>query len=321
MKYCFLIVISFLFFGCEKKELPVKKYDRGNIITMQVAMESNYKNQIWYRLSDNQIVSTNLKTDWDIAFENAPGGFHIILNGANAVKVYKTNYAQLNQVTDTAGLAIKGRADMPSGNLDSTAFGNWQSNNTVYIINRGYDEAGQLLGFYKMKIISQTTTNYIFEFGDIFGSQTFQGFINKNVDYNFSAFSFTTKMQLNIEPKKADYDLCFTQYTYLFHEPLQYYQVTGVLNNNYNTRIAKIQNKAFSEINIGDTADVFFSSNRDVIGYDWKTFDLNNNLFNVDVSRSYIINDSKGFYYKLHFIDFYNISGIKGFPKFEFIKL
>jgi hypothetical protein len=321
MKYCFLILTSVLFFSCEKKELPVKKYDRGNIITMQVSMESNYKNQVWYSLSDNKIISTNLKTDWDIAFENSPNGSHIILNGANAIKVYKTNFTQLNQVTDTAGIAANGQADMPSGDLDSTAFGNWQANNTVYIINRGYNEAGQLLGFYKMKMITQTNTNYTFEFGDIFGSQTFQGIVNKNEEYNFNAFSFTTKAQVNIEPKKAEYDLCFTQYTYLFHEPLQYYQVTGVLNNRYDTRIVKISNKPFTEITISDTLGKIFSNNRDVIGYDWKTFDLNNNLFTVDVTKSYIINDSKGFYYKLHFIDFYNASGVKGFPKFEFIKL
>lgn len=321
MKNCFLILASVLFFSCEKKELPVKKYDRGNVITTQVSMEPNYKNQIWYRLSDNQIIKTNLKTDWDIAFESSATGYHIILNGANAVKVYKTNFTQLSQVADTAGLAVNGRADMPSGNLDSTAFGNWQLNNTVYVINRGYNEMGQLLGFYKMKMVSRTTTNYIFEYADIFGTQTFQATINKDGNYNFNAFSFTTKAQVNIEPKKAEYDLCFTQYTYLFHEPLQYYQVTGILNNRYNTRIAKINNKSFSEITLGDTATKFFSNTRDVIGYDWKTFNLNNNLFTVDVKKCYIINDSRGFYYKIHFVDFYNSSGVKGFPKFEFIKL
>ncbi|MBL7919947.1 MAG: HmuY family protein [Bacteroidia bacterium] len=321
MKYCFLILTSVLFFSCEKKELPAKKYDRGNIITMQVSMESNYKNQIWYRLIDNKIISTNLKTDWDIAFENSLNGSHIILNGANAVKVYKTNFTQLSQVTDTTGIAANGQADMPSGNLDSTAFGNWQTSNTVYIINRGYNEMGQLLGFYKMKMVSHTTTNYIFEYADIFGTQTFQANVNKDGDYNFNAFSFIANAQVNIEPKKTDYDLCFTQYTYLFHEPLQYYQVTGILNNRYNTRIAKISHKSFSEITLSDTATTFFNNNRDVIGYDWKTFNLNNNLFTVDVKKCYIINDSKGFYYKLHFIDFYNSSGVKGFPKFEFIKL
>ncbi|MBA3682052.1 MAG: HmuY family protein [Bacteroidetes bacterium] len=301
--------------------MPVKKYDRGNIITAQIAMESNYKNQIWYRLSDHKIISTNLKTEWDLAFETSQDGYHVILNGANAVKVYKTNFTHLNQLTDTAGIAINGQADMPSGNLDSTAFGNWQINNPVYIINRGYNETGQLLGFYKMRMISQTTTNYTFEFGDIFGSQIFQGTVNKNAEHNFVAFSFTTKTEVIIEPKKTEYDICFTQYTYLFHEPLQYYQVTGVLNNKFNTRIAKINDKPFSDIKTNDTLGIFFSNNRDVIGYDWKTFNLNNNLFTVDVTRSYIINDSKGFYYKLHFIDFYNESGVKGFPKFEFIKL
>ncbi len=320
MKLFFILFISVLFFGCEKKELPVKKYNRGDVITAQIDMEPNYKNQVWYRLSDNKIVSTNLRTDWDLAFEASQNGWHIMLNGANAMKVYKTNFAELSQVNDTAGLAINSKADMPGGNLDSTAIGNWQADNKVYIINRGYNEAGQMIGFYKFKITAQTATQYTFEYGNVFDSQTFQGVVNKDDAYNFINFSFALKMPLNSEPKKSDFDLCFTSYTYLFYDPLQYYQVTGVLAKE-GTRIVKVNDKGFADIVINDTTGKTFQTNRDAIGYEWKSFNLNNNLYTVDVNKCYIINDTKGFYYKLHFIDFYNSSGLKGFPKFEFKKL
>ncbi len=317
-------ICCLLFFvSCEKEELPAQKYNRGDVITQQVAMTSNYKNQIWFRLSDNSIVSTNDKTDWDLGFESSELGFHVILNSSKAMKAYKTNYTKLIDVIDTIGLGVFGLADMPTGSLDSTAIGNWQTTNTVYIINRGYNELGQQQGFYKLKIISVSSTGFTFEYADVNSTTCYNGIINKNNDYSFNMYSLSTHEQLIIEPKKADYDICFTQYSHVYYDPppLYFYQVTGVLSNSFNTRILKITDKPFSSIAISDTLGKSFSRNKNTIGFDWKEFDLNTNLFTVNPSICYIINDSKGFFYKLHFIDFYNSSGMKGYPKFEFIKL
>ncbi len=313
--------ICFILFACEKKELPAPAYNRGDIITAQIEMTSNYKNQVWFRLFDNKVVSTNLKTDWDLNFENTANGQHLSLNSAKAMRAYKTSYANLTQVTDTTGIATHCKADNPSGNLDSTAIGNWQTNNTVYIINRGYNEIGQQQGYYKLKIISVTTTHYVIEYAPITSTEIKQQTITKNNDYNNTSFSFTSNNVVLVEPQKNNYDLCFTQYTHVFTNPFQYYQVVGVLNNNYKTRIAKITNIAFANITIADTLTHQFYTTQNAIGYDWKSFSLNTNLFTIDATKCYIINDSRGFYYKLHFIDFYNEAGIKGYPKCEYKKL
>ena len=314
---CTLILLS----SCEKKELPAPAYDRGDALTVEVEMTPNYKNQVWYSLSENKVVSTNLKSEWDLAFESAANGTHIFLNGSKSMRVYKTNATSLTAVTDTAGLEAYGKADMPNGNLDSTAIGDWQTNNTVYVVNRGYNETGQLQGFYKLKINAVSVSAFTIEYRDIYGTQTWQQTIVKDPAYNFINFSFSTNQQSNMEPKRIDYDLCFTQYTHVFTNPFQYYLVTGVLNNSYNTRITRITDRPFAEITINDTLGRLFGSARNGIGYEWKSFDLNTNLYTVNPAICYIINDSKGFYYKLHFVDFYNASGIKGYPKFEFKKL
>lgn len=321
MRVLFFYLTVILLFSCEKKELPAPKYERGDVITSQLNMTSNYKNQIWFSLSENKIVSTNFKTDWDVAFESSSTGNHIVLNSALGMRVYKTNYSQLSEVTDTVGLGINEKVDSPTGNLDSTAFGDWQTDNSVYIINRGYSETGQLLGFYKLKVVSVSPTNYIFEYADIFGTQNHQAIIIKNSQYSFNAYSFSSNQQINIEPIKSNYDLCFTQYTHVYKNPIEYYQVAGVLLNSFETKVIKIINKPFNDIVINDTIGRIFSNYRNSIGFDWKTFDFNTNLFTVNSNYSYIINDNKGFYYKLHFIDFYNTSGIKGYPTFEFKKI
>lgn len=321
MRYLILLSIIVFFVSCEKKELPAPAYDRGDALTVEIEMTSNYKNQVWYSLSENKVVSANLKSAWDLAFESSANGTHVFLNGSKSMRVYKTNFTSLAMVTDTAGLEANGKADMPSGNTDSTGIGDWQTTNTVYIVNRGYNENGQLQGFYKLKINTVSASAFSIEYGDIFGTQTYQQTIVKDPGYNFIYFSFATNQQVTIEPAQAAYDLCFTQYTHIFTNPLQYYLVTGVLNNTHNTRITKITDRPFAEITINDTLGRVFGSNRNVIGYEWKSFDLNSNLYTVNPALCYIIQDSKGFYYKLHFIDFYNTSGIKGYPKFEFKKL
>jgi len=321
MKEIYLFFVAIIFIACEKKELPAPAYDRGDVNTVQVEMTSNYKNQVWVSLNENKVVSTNYKTDWDLAFESMSNGEHIILNSSKAMKVYKTNFTSLSQVTDTTGLGINARADVPSGNLDSTAIGDWKTNNTVYIVNRGYSETGQHLGYCKLKLLLLVSGKFVFEYGDVYGSQIYQGSVIKDADYNFVYFSFNTNQQVVIEPNKLSYDLCFSQYTHIFSNPVQYYQVTGVLNNTFKTRIAKITDKAFADVSINDTLGRMFYSTKNVIGYNWKAFDLNTNLYTVDPSQVFIVNDSKGFYYKLHFIDFYNKQGIKGYPSFEFKKL
>ncbi len=321
MRPVLIVVFAAVLCSCEKKELPAPAFDRGDLITNQVDMGSTYKNQIWFSLGENRIISTNVRTDWDLAFEASAGGNHIMLNGSKGMKVFKTLYTDLSQVTDTAGLEVNSKIDAPSGRLDSTAFEGWENPNTVYLIDRGYSEAGLHQGCYKLKITTVNAGNYTFEYGDVFGTQVTQGTVNKHPDYNFVMFSFTTRHEVYIEPKKTDYDLCFTVYTHFFTNPFQYYQVNGVLQNHYKTRVANIRNKPFMDIVIGDTLGRSFSTDRNAIGYEWKTFSLNTNLFTIDPAHCYIVQDNKGYFYKLHFIDFYTTAGIKGAPKFEFKKL
>jgi hypothetical protein len=310
-----------LLMSCEKKELPVPKRDRGTIITQQIELAANYKNQVWFSLSENKIVRTTSKIDWDLAFDCDVSSQTIYINTSKVMRAYKTSKVNLSEIMDTTGYNLSPIADMPSGNRDSTALNNWHLNTNVYVISRGYDENSQLMGLVKLKIISSSSSNFTIQYAPLNSSTYTQATIQKNSAYNRMMFSFDSGQATTIEPKKGEFDLCFTQYTDFFADPDQYYQVTGVLNNTYRTRIALINTKLFNDISIGDTASVAFSTLQNGIGYDWKTFSLTTNLFTVDAKKCYLIHDSKGFYYKLHFIDFYNENGIKGYPKFEYKKL
>ncbi|MDP1801464.1 MAG: HmuY family protein [Bacteroidota bacterium] len=307
--------------SCRKSEIAIKPLDRGDVITASVDMNTDYKQQIFFSLSENVIISTNVKTIWDIGFECSSSGFHLKINTAKAMSVYNTNQTAFTAVSDTIGLSSNRKYDSPTGNLDSMAFGNWQINMPVYIVDRGYNEAGTQLGYKKIQILSVTATVYNVKISNVNGSNEVIVTVPKNTNLNYVYFSFNSNTVVNVEPDKETYDLLFSQYTHIYSNPFSVYLVMGVLINPNKVKIATVFDKPFNEITVNDTTSHPFGTFHNTIGYYWKTYSFQSSSYVINSNMSYIIKDVKGFYYKLHFIDFYNSVGVKGYPKFEFRKL
>ncbi|MBI4929308.1 MAG: HmuY family protein [Bacteroidetes bacterium] len=309
---------TILFYSCKKEELPVPKHDPGNVITSTVNMNIDYRYQIFYDLETNTAVSQNLKTTWDLGFETSESGYRVILNSAKAMYVYNTNSTDFNSVTDTSGLSAGKKMESPAGNMDSTAIGDWQTASNVYIIDRGYNETGVHQGFRKIIFQSVDGQKYSVHFAQLSGIGDTTLEIYKNSTYNFTFLSFSTNATVIIEPPKADWDIVFTQYLEAIPSP---YLVVGALLNRYNTSAKMDSMTAFHNITYELAELQVLSSNINSIGYGWKEYNFSNSSYIVFPQMCYIIKDSKGIYYKLHFIDFYNISGNKGNPKWEYQKL
>lgn len=315
-----LFAFVFLLNSCKKEELPVPAHDPGNVITATVNMEANYKWQIYYDLKTNSVVGQNLKTAWDLGFEATPTGYRIILNTSKAMFARNTGNTNFTDITDTLGFSASKKWDEPSGNLDSTAIGDWRATKNVYVIDRGYDETGVHQGFRKIQFITVDANKYIVRFSQLNGTEDITLQINKDSTYNFQFLSFATNNVLIIEPPKTTWDLVFTQYTHIFIDPTPTpYLVTGCLLNRFSTSAKMDSLVTFASIDLQVAQNFILSSNINVIGYNWKTY--TNGVFKTHPQMNYIIKDSEGFYYKLHFIDFYNGSGIKGNPKWEFQQL
>ena len=124
-------------------------------------------------------------------------------------------------------------------------------------------------------------------------------------------------------PDKSIWDIEFTQYTFIYYdlEEITPYLVTGVILNRNNVQaIAKID-IAFNDIDLDYASQIQLSDHIDAIGHEWKYYNLEEGFYSVLPEISYVLMDVEGIYYKLHFIDFYTETGVKGAPKFEFQKL
>jgi len=312
-----VMILGICVVSCHKEELPIPKHDSGDAIEVQVAMGDDYRTQLYYDLGQNAVISSNDKVDWDLAFESSANGAHILLNSSRGMSIHRGS-GGFGDLTSEVGLSWNW--DARSGNLDSTAVGDWQTDAGLYVINMGYNHLGTHLGYKKMQITAMTATSFTVEFGDLSDATPQSVSIAKNADNLFTYFKFGTGA-VSIAPPNETWDLLFTQYTHLFYDPFEAYVVSGVLLNRYNTEASRITNKSFAEVTFEDANELTYSNNLDYIGYDWKVYDFTDAIYIVDPTITYIVKTSEGLYYKLHFVDFYNSLGEKGHPKLEIQQL
>lgn len=324
----------FLFASCEKEELPIKPHDKGDIITpigpvdsadthtvrtVQIGMGSNYTDQVWYDLGTNKVVATNSRFDWDIAFDCRASEHWVYLNSALAMMAAPTGNTDFNAPIEEKKLHF--RPDHPSGLEDSLALGRWWDEGQVWVIDLGYELDGSSRGKRKIKFETTSTGDLKFRYASLNGSNEVTGTIAKDDRYNRIMFSFKDNTVKQIEPPKTDYDLMFSQYMHVFYDPYYPYLVTGALLNPYATEAVRVNESDFGTIT-RETVNLYdLSDEADIIGYEWKYFDLEGDYYTVYPEMNYIVRDSEGIHYKLHFVDFYNKTGEKGYPKMEVQRL
>lgn len=319
MKKLLYLLTAIAFVSCEKDEIPRAKPTAGSADVVSVTMGGDYANQLFYNLEDKKVVSKNNREIWDLGFESSADGFHVVLNGAKLMAAAKTSATNLADVTSDADAAWAW--DMPSGNFDSTAIGDWRTDHAVYIIDRGTSTLGTPLGKMKLKILSVDATKYEVEWAGLEQTTSQQATVTKNASGTFTYFSFNNGQTLTIEPAKETWDICFTSYTHVFEEDHTPYLVTGVISNRYGVKVKPISNKTFANINYTDYLSSVFDTKINNIGYNWKVYDFDVGVYTVDMSQNFIIETADGRAYKLHFLDFYDDFGVKGTPTMELQEL
>ena len=331
--YLIIILLSLVSISCIPVEDPVQAYNRGDAIVAQVEMGELYTSQMYFSLDANQILKTNLMTDWDIAFADTEGRIDITLNYCTMAKVAKIT----NKTYDEIDLAFANtiadsnwQYDNSQGHLDSLAISDWYSiadskiKDNAFILDRGIDDKGKQIGKFKFKITNFANNTYHLTYTDLKTNITNSVQITKTGKYNYQHLSLATGTILQLEPESKSWDLLFSKYTTLLYSNLgepTWRGVTSVLINPFFDEVAIIQDTTFENIDNSIIPSLTFTKNRDAIGHDWKTYQFNSASYIVNDKKIFIIKSASGFYYKFHFIDFYSNAGIKGSPKFEFKKL
>ncbi|MCX7745204.1 MAG: hypothetical protein N2167_11635 [Flavobacteriales bacterium] len=314
--------------SCFKEDEPVPPYVSPPGVTTNVAeIGPYYDKQLFYDLQTDSFIKVVHRESWDLAFQCLEGEFQVFLNSSKLMRVANTLSTNFYQNYNTTGLNWK--YDNSGGWLDSTAFGDWGtingsnyiSFNHTYIVDRGLSATtGNNLGYKKVQLLGFQNGQYTVRFANLDGSSEQILSFTKSTLHNFIYISFDQGI-VNIEPPKQTWDLLFTQYTTLVTQQstgiVENYSVNGVLLNPYNVVAAREFNKPFDEIIYTDLANYNFTSQRDIIGYDWKEYNFSLSAYIIYPNKNYIIRDVEGNYYKLRFTSFTNAEGIRGYPTFE----
>lgn len=296
-----------------------------------VELGPQYLFNAYYNLASNKVVQASTNFDYDLAFECADDGWHILLNTAVFMQAGNTLNKNFDDVNSQSGVEMN--FDPSTGNLDSTAVGRWFEINSsdtlfyknVYVIDLGLDETGNPLGYKKVVFEDLSNGEYTIRHANLDGTEDFTTTIAKNQEVGFTGFTFNNGGgAVNFQPETSKWDLYFGQYTTLLfagEEPYPYI-VRGVLTNRTGVRAMLYQGeKSFADLEYADVSNVTFPDALDGIGHDWKYYNLEEGFYAVETEKVYIIHNAAGNFFKLHFLSYFNDEGENGYPQFEFKKL
>ncbi len=314
-----MLCLSIVIVSCEKKDKPIVLPPKGDGALLELNMGENYEFQYYVSLRDNKIVHISRTDMWDLAFQTGASEHGIYLNGGKGMAAFATNKKNYHDVglLDTLGATKRWKIDRPCGSIDSLAIGEWLPHSWVYLIR--LDKEGKKIR--KLKVLYEDAFQYRIKVGDVNAADGFEYTIYKRPEYNFTYFSFDFLKEIEkVEPPKVQWDIVSTLYSFTFYDqnPPLPYVVNGFLLNPLNTEAYKDSLIGYDNVNKEVASSLEFSTSWDVIGFDWKSYDLNTNIYSVNKRYSYIVRTQNGAMFKMRFIDFYSAGGVKGSPKFEF---
>lgn len=268
--------------------------------------------QVWYSLQNGEVGSAPL-AEWDLAFEMTGFTSSILVNTAKGLLVYESpqsilEWADVNSVdldnwiqienADTSwssGALTHGNDLIDPAGL-SVGWGTYNMVTHTILGTHIYVIAFTDGTYKKLRINSLAAGTYNFTYADLDGSNEMESNVVKTdfTGKNFGYFSFATGSTFDREPLTADWDLLFTKYTGFVPTP---YPVSGVLQNKGvpALQVDGVPNNA-AEWTSGplDTA-------MNVIGSDWKSYDMDLGIYVIAEERTYFVKDITGNVWKLVF--------------------
>lgn len=354
IKYTFLSCL-FITTSCLKEDDGVVDIPplEGSTLSPEVGGASQ-PNQVWVDLS-NQELTTAHRNDWDLGFYTGDD-FYVILNNsilmaAGSIEatdidaVNESDFIELLEILDPASGFPETYIDDVSGNYEENGTAIEKINaidaeNKVYLLKMGYkvseDEnippfstytIGDTRGFKKVRILRNDENSYKLQYADLNETQHIEVIIPKEADYHFTFYSIVNEMLATIQPKKQEWDLCFTVMNNVIEGYGTYIYSDFVNTNNLsNVGVYEIVTDAltleedynnFTLENVNESLLEY--DDQRVIGSKWRsTVSGTTSTPVVKGDRFYILKDAEGLLFKLRFLSMLSPDNERGFPQFEY---
>lgn len=281
-----------------------------------LTMGQGYANDLFYSMETGLVASIE-RAGWDIAFYTSAFSAGIIINEGNSVDLFaypNGDTSSWNNM-DTTGLNTwthlvnsneywedgafnrnaKGHPDYGWGVYNSVTHG--VVGDSLFIIDV------PTVGFKKLWIVEKVSVQntYYIKYANIDGSdeQTVEIDVKPYTDKNFIYFSLLTNEVIDREPMD-NWDLLFTKYFDFTPDNegnMVEYLVTGATSN-----VNRFAGKFYPVSNeFDDWSAKPFDSLKNVVGYNWKTFDMASFQWQIEDSTVFFVKTEVGDVYKLMF--------------------
>lgn len=267
-----------------------------------IKMMPGYTNESYYSLSNGEEANVD-NTNWDIAFDLSGYGSSVRSNEHTGTEVHLYSGSDWATV-DTTGMTwdsyhnsetswSEGSFDQSADPSDPFDLG-WGSYNVVthqitgtriYIVKLASGD------YKKIMIESLISGVYTFKHADVDGANEVTNTVTKAdyFDKNFAYYSIANDIVIDREPANTTWDIVFTKYVAELG-PGTYYGVTGVLSNN-GVHVREANGVAPASANFYDYA---VDSVINVIGWDWKSFNMTTFSYDIASDLSYFVEDQSG---------------------------
>ena len=322
--YLFIFFVGLSFTACDPGEEPIEYSEQtssepGEVQETTIEQGSSYDVQVWFSLTNSEIVYSNDKFIWDLEFASIESGGFVLVNGSKFMTVAQTNSTNFDATINESDFTFYG--DPQSGNSDSLQIG-YPADvlNQVFLIHLGTDLEGNPLEYVKLQFTAVYQDHVEFQWKINGESTVYDVSVSLN-ETERTKYSFTSNSILDQFPTSEEWDICFTQYTQWYPDYDFDYLVNGVLSNTERIQVAEVFDMPFDSISIETAESLTFSADRNIIGFDWKYYSFDSGLYEILDNQNYVVQTAEGNYYKLHFLDYYNVQGEKGYPLMEWQKL
>lgn len=334
-KITVLLAITTILGACQKEEEPLNgRYltDRVGQVNMISEGGVDYQMQIYFDLSTGKYKAENKRDIWDLALGCNPSKANLFVNPAMLQRTAATGSSDFNKnfsISDYVFEYERAQNFYRNGRLTK----NWINNipsGEVYIVDLGKTLANQARGYKLLQITAFDENGYHLKMANLDHSDLIELKVPLNTSYNHVYISLSKPdAVLELEPPKEEWDIIFTKYMARLYDGSDTldYSVTGALLNPYKS-VAYFHEPSYrdsswsyQDLRIEDLNESLYSQKSDVMGHDWKLFDLDAGAFRVIDAKNYFIRDISNQDYRLHFTGFYDDQGRKGGVSFEYLPL
>ncbi len=290
-----------------------------------VVTGASYVDDVYYSL-ENGVVSSVARNNWDLGFSTSNFSVSILANHSSGVEVYTY---PMGDTADWATLDTTGMVWTPMYNsietFDEGAFSAQASSHPDYgwgTYNMGtHDITGDSLlviktvggDYKKLSIIMRGSiaNTWDFKYANLDGSDEQIVMLNSG-DYNTKSFVYYSMDSTAVadslaivdrEPATDDWDMLFTKY---WDYTIPYF-VTGVLTNEAHVVAQEVKDEGLDQSTFVEFEDTSFTSVINIIGSDWKSFNMGTFAYDVDSTVVFFIKkygEPDSTYYKLYFTAF-----------------